>query len=311
MRLRPLLLLLGFLSDGTASGLGAARMPDATFRVGISHGILPEINENDARAAMKVWGRSITRERGIPIEADPLLFRNGEELRRALEDRAVDCVAIQTTEYAGLPRRDVFGPAFIMRNAGRVRERYVLLAHRDAAVTSLTSLRGRSLNLNQNSRLCLAEAWLGMRVAESGLGSLTSFMNRISRQARISKAVLPVFFRQVDACVVTESGFETMSELNPQVGLQLRVIERSPEFVPTVICFRADYAPAFRDAIFDALRGLHESAAGQQVLTIFECERIVDAPADWADSALELLAKHTVPASGTEPANAADPGGAR
>jgi hypothetical protein len=104
--------------------------------------------------------------------------------------------------------------------------------------------------------------------------------------------VLPVFFRQSDACVVTRSGFETMVELNPQLGRQLKILARSPEVVPAVFCFRADYAAGFKEDLFAGVRDLHKSAAGQQVLTVFQSDKIEDQPMSCLDSALELLATH-------------------
>jgi phosphonate transport system substrate-binding protein len=92
--------------------------------------------------------------------------------------------------------------------------------------------------------------------------------------------------------VVSRAEFETMCELNPQIGQQLKIIATSPEVVTSVLCFRADYAPAFKPQLFTALRDLYKTPAGQQVLTIFQSEKIEDQPASCMDSALELLAAH-------------------
>ena len=61
------------------------------------------------------------------------------------------------------------------------------------------------------------------------------------------------------------------------------------EDIPTLICFRADYAPAFKDKILAGLRDLHLSPAGQQVLTVFRCEKLEEIPADGLQSTLDLL----------------------
>jgi hypothetical protein len=63
----------------------------------------------------------------------------------------------------------------------------------------------------------------------------------------------------------------------------------SPKIIPTLICFRADYAPAFKDKILAGLRDLHLSPAGQQVLTVFRCEKLEEIPADGLQSTLNLL----------------------
>ena len=57
-----------------------------------------------------------------------------------------------------------------------------------------------------------------------------------------------------DACVVARTGFETMCEINPQIGKQLKVIASSPEVVPAVFCFRADYSPPFKEDLLAGLR---------------------------------------------------------
>ena len=64
----------------------------------------------------------------------------------------------------------------------------------------------------------------------------------------------------------------------------------SPKIIPTLICFRADYAPAFKDKILAGLRDLHLSPAGQQVLTVFRCEKLEEIPADGLQSTLDFLA---------------------
>ncbi|MHB1308462.1 MAG: hypothetical protein ACYC23_15395, partial [Limisphaerales bacterium] len=45
--------------------------------------------------------------------------------------------------------------------------------------------------------------------------------------------------------------------------------------------------------LFAGIRDLHKSVAGQQVLTVFQSEKIQDEPASCLDSALELLERHT------------------
>ena len=81
----------------------------------------------------------------------------------------------------------------------------------------------------QNSRMSLALAWLDIALFNDGCRPVAEFC-RVEQNKKLTKVVLPVFFRQNDACVVTRRGFKTMSELNPQVGQQLRVLASSPNW---------------------------------------------------------------------------------
>jgi phosphonate transport system substrate-binding protein len=192
-----------------------------------------------------------------------------------------------------------FAPIFVTYNGGRTREQYLVLVHLDAKLDRLADLRGRNLTVHQNSRVCLAQPWLDTLLVKEGAKPAAEWLGKLTQCPKLSKVVLPVFFHQSDACVVTRTGFETMCELNPQIGKQLKVIARSPEVVPAVFCFRANYAPSFKEDLFAGVRDLHQTMAGQQVLTVFQSEKIEDQPASCLDSALEMLATHDRLCGGT------------
>jgi phosphonate transport system substrate-binding protein len=136
----------------------------------------------------------------------------------------------------------------------------------------------------------MAEPWLDTQLAKEGAKPTAAWLGKITKTTKLSHVVLPVFFHQCDACVAMRSEFETLCELNPQLGQQLQIIARSPEMVTAMFCFRADYAPAFKAKIFAGLEDLNKTPAGQQVLTIFESEKTAVEPASCLDSALEILA---------------------
>lgn len=288
---RCLALWLGVFCSAAPSGLHAEAL-SPSFHIGFSSSMFSDVNENDAKAAVKVWGELIARERNVPADPDPDIFRNVDALLRSLREKQVDAVGITMTEYDRLRREVQFTPIFLTYNAGRTTERYVLLAHRDGPVNSVADLRGRSLLLHVNPRACLAPLWLDTVLVKQGHPAAARFAGRISRDAKLSKVVLPVFFRQADACVVTRSAFDTMAELNPQLARQLTVLAESPEMVPAVFAFRADYNPPFKERLLAGVNELKRTPAGRQVLTIFHSENIEVHPASCLDTALELIAAH-------------------
>jgi phosphonate transport system substrate-binding protein len=127
---------------------------------------------------------------------------------------------------------------------------------------------------------------------KAGLGQTAQFCSRTIQGVKLSQTVLPVFFRQFDACVVTRRGFQVMSELNPQVGQQLKILASSPSMVPVAFLFRADYSDPAKDRIIKEIQGVHSTIAGQQVLTLFQCESLKVLSVAALDSSLELLATH-------------------
>ena len=105
----------------------------------------------------------------------------------------------------------------------------------------------------------------------------------------VSPETIPI---TVSTGLVTLSGFKIASELNPQVGQQLRVLASSPELVPSLFCFRPDYPPEKLKRVMVGATTLHQTPGGQQLQTIFKVDRMEEGPASHLDSARELLARH-------------------
>ena len=52
-----------------------------------------DVNENDAKAAVKAWAQTIARERGIETDPDPSIITGLSALTAALRNKQVDMFA--------------------------------------------------------------------------------------------------------------------------------------------------------------------------------------------------------------------------
>lgn len=258
------------------------------FRLGFSSASFAGVNENDAKAGMKAWAEMLFRNRGLLVNAETVVLPNVEAIAQAERRKEVDAVVLNADECRQLGPELVSGPFIAGLSGGRITEQYVLLVHRDSGIERVEQLRGRSLICLNNARMCLAPAWLETALAAARLPR-TNVLSRVTRMDKLSKAVLPVFFRQADACVVTRRGFNTMAELNPQVGQRLRVLASSPEVVPTGFCFRYNYDNPLKEIILSEVSRIKDSPGGAQFMTLFECESLEARPISCLDSAFELL----------------------
>ncbi len=283
----PLLLWLSlFLSTG------ASAKTAGIYRIGFSSAMFTDVNENDAKAAIKIWGKQIAREKNVPTDPVPVILNGMGELAESLHEKRVDAVGITTMEYDQLRKTVSFFPLFVNSKSGSFSERYLILAHRKGSVKKLSDIGGRTICVYSNPRACLAPLWLDTLLIRRGLPATADFAGMILRETKIAKVVLPVFFGKVDACVVTKSGFDTMAELNPQLQNSLVVLAESPALVPTLFTFRSDFNPAYKAKLITGLRELKNSPAGRQVLTIFQSDDIDTRLPSCLDTALELIAIH-------------------
>ncbi len=270
---------------GCALSLSAAGPEPASLRFAISETVTRELNGNDLRAAMKTWSEAVTRQTGIRIEVEVC---NSQQITQKVRSRQVDAFSVTVLEFAPLA---AFTDRELTMDAEEVEEgqEYLLLVNRSSGIQTLAGLRGHSLLLYRNPRTCLDRVWLATLLASARLGAMDAFFGRVESHPKLSRVVLPVFFRQTDACIVTRRGFTTMSELNPQLAAQLLPIAVSPKLMTGFLAFHKDSPPDARRRFLSGITELHKTVEGQQALTLFGGTRLVRADVSLLRSTLDLL----------------------
>jgi ABC-type phosphate/phosphonate transport system substrate-binding protein len=283
-------LLFGFLFLIGLKGVHAQEV-NPVIRVGFSAKAFIGVNENDAKAATKVWAQTIAKERNVSVDPVAQVFRKVEEMRDALREKTVDAVVLSTLEYFSLDLQ--MQPVKIVSLIGEPSERYMLLVHKDSGISDLSGLRGKSLNMQESFRSSLALIWMDTQLMQQGIGPTNRFMGKVQALPKASAAILPVFFRQVDACLVSSGAFATMVELNPQLAKNLRILAESPQYISAFFAFRRDLAPNLRLSLQTAMLDLEKTAGGAQILALFQGGgALSEKPLSVLDSARDLLAQH-------------------
>ena len=293
-------LALGLFVVPTAFGqsLGGAEVPTSSaetnrpLRVAFSGSMFADLNENDAGAAVRVWAQMLGRDHGIPVDPVVKILQGTNAIAEAVLQRTIDVITLTTEEYWNLRTKIALGSFVFGVKGGRQTEEYLLLVHRESGIEKLADLRGRSLNCFRSPATGLATAWLENLLGLRNQPPLAAYFERVTEFTKLSRVMLPVFFRQADGCVVSRQGFETACELNPQLGKQLKTIAVSPQVVSTVFCFRDDYKAPYREQLLARLKDLNQSPAGRQFLTLFQCDSMREGPASMMAETVELLSTH-------------------
>jgi phosphonate transport system substrate-binding protein len=285
-----------FLAGFVLFGKPADAFPEDArplFRLGVTASLISGAKENDVQAAMKAWIATVTREGNIPINTDLKIFRTADELLEFGRRQSVEGYGVILPEYDHLVRQGIdFDVAVLGVSDNRIEEEYLLLVHRDAGVGGLEALRGASLRILRSPRMGLATIWLDILLWEAGLNRATAFFGPIEWNSKVSLTALPVFFRKVDACLMTRATFEIMAELNPQLEARLRVLASSPPVVPAGFMIRAGYQSPYRPKLLEAMARLEESSGGRQILALTQMEGIEIHPVSELEESLALIEKH-------------------
>jgi hypothetical protein len=181
------------------------------FRIAVSARMMgDDVNENDARIAMKVWADAIARQSGMAIEYPQSIVSPTGELTRMIRQKSLDGFGLLTEEFLDVASMVDHKTIMVDDRYAEGGEEYLLLVHQDSGLKKIEELRGKSLMVEKNTRAALALPWLELALAGAKMRPVNEHFSRISANSKPSRVVLPVFFRQADACLVTRSGFEVM-----------------------------------------------------------------------------------------------------
>jgi ABC-type phosphate/phosphonate transport system substrate-binding protein len=258
-----------------------------TIHICLSSNTFKGANRNDAQSAIKAWGKAIFDQRGIKADVQTNITDHIEDLSDALRTGKTDAAAMLTDEFHKIDVKP--DTVYVTSRNKSLREQYVILVGNHSGIEKVSNLGRKRLVRFNHSRMCLSLPWLEILMAENAMGAAETEFAAISEIDNASRTVLQVFFRQADACLVTTDIFKISSEMNPQIGKELRVLVESPKVVSSLFFFRPGYVSNVREQLEAAIVSLNETPAGQQVLTVFQGDGMVKQPISYLEDSRQLL----------------------
>ncbi len=306
--LRPLPLLLFWLSQAVNGALLAVDPPSpglkrARLHVMASESMFATVNRADATASMTIWTRQIAGIYGFELDTRMEIARSIEEIRQRLKAHTVDLLVLDTPDFLAL----VDGKLIEALVAGTSRGRlgtfpYLLLTNAAPEAGQLAGLRGKRIVVNSRTKSNLGLAWLETLLAENRLGRASGFFGSLEIGYRASACVLPLFFGKIDACVVDSDSWESIKELNPQLG-RLRVAARSEALLEGVMAVPVAPFP-YKSVMIESIINMHKTAAGEQLGIVFRTGPLIRVVKEQFESVRALRGKYRriVEPSGDGPA---------
>ncbi len=290
--------LVGILSASDLCGQEEGGEPPV-LEIGYSAKLFYDVDITDARAATKVWVERLIQKTGEKAGSETIIFQDLSSVVKAVDNEKMDLVILLPMDYLKIRHRVPIVPHLIASVGGRPTYEYVLLVHKDLGVKNLAQLQNRSVIIEKLGKGSIPWMWTETLLLKYGLPDGRKFFSSIIEVRKISRAVLPVFFGQADACIVPLDAFETMVELNPQLGENLTALKTSPGFCRVLICFSQDILERFGGLLGESLLSLHGEPQGQQILTLFHIDRLVPFEPSHLNSVVELVEEYEALKAGT------------
>ncbi len=268
---------------------GSETAPANPFIVAFMDSMFPQVNKNDVEAVIKVWSDTLAHEQVMENGTVTRIIQTVPELVSEMKAGKVDAVGMTVIEYEELLHSVAVDPLFLNFIGDEFTEQFVLLAHKDSNINTFEDLRDKSLVINTTPRTCIIKEWLDLQLVRNNLSISDSLTSRIINKPKPSETILPVFFRQADACLTSKHSFDLMSELNPQVGRQLKVLAISEPLITTMFAFRKSFESPDKEVIIKILDHFEKAVGGEQILLIFQSDGLVKMPMSMVEPTLELI----------------------
>lgn len=261
-------------------------------RMGTMSETYARMNAGDAQVAMQLWIDTIVRKIGGQYTGVSVVFKDVAQAVEAVRKGELEVVNLPSVDFLQARAQVDLEPVAVGVFAdGRAAQEFLLLTRRDTGAQTLADLRGGKLLVNRLDWRT-ARLWVDIRLNEAGQPNSRAHFGEIRQVDGTSKQVLPVFFGQADACIVTVRGLATLAELNPQLARQLMPLARSPEYLLYLVTLVPGLDEEVRRDFMDMALDLHRDPTGRQMLTLFGLERIRRFKAEDLDSLEELAAEY-------------------
>ena len=263
-----------------------------TLHVGFTRSSFRDVNASDATAAFRVFAQTVALKRGYQLETDTQLFDSAEACEAEIKKGGINLAILDTWDYLGMDIRLMMLPEFVHVEQGSIFKQYLLLARRGSGLTNLASLRGKDLTVLEGKGGNLSRAWLDSLLLAAHFEPKESFFGKLEPVSRPASAVLPVFFGTKPACLADRTTVQIMSELNPQVGVNLVVIATSVPFVESVTCISKAGWPSehARQDLIESIAQFHLEPNGGQILELFKVDQMAPFKEEYLNSVRKLRA---------------------
>jgi len=243
-------------------------------RVAFTADVFAGVNRTDALASIKAWIETIATERGFQKRVVSSVYDDPESLRDAVERGGVHLAVLQSQDFLQIEDTAALDPVFTPARGDGVYDHILLLVNESSSLTDLAQLQGSRLVAHTTAGWRIGELWLNDELRRQHSPGLREFFGQVEEERSPNRVVLPVFFGNREACIISKKVFDTAAELNPQISRKLRPLLTSPGVTGSVICvWRGRWK--YKEELLEGLRDLHLSVQGKQILTVFRTDRLV------------------------------------
>jgi phosphonate transport system substrate-binding protein len=263
------------------------------IRIGFSGKSFVNIPKQDMKVTVSILSKKIAGKIFRTVESR--IYDTTAEIETDMKLKKLDVLAITPDEFFYLKTRVPLEPAVITMIGNRPEVELLILVRKDSGFNRIADLKGKTIALPSWTAQygAVYHTWIETLIMKEGTNSIDNYFLSFKETNTASKAIMPVFFRKIDACVVTRQALEITSELNPQISKDMKIIAQSDRMAGGLVVFRKDFPEASKQKTRQMLLDMHKESEGRQMLTLFRLNRLVPFHPEYMKTIEALYAEHS------------------
>jgi hypothetical protein len=243
--------------------------------IGYSSTVFVGVDRRDVQAALDMWTAELGKAARLKQTMRAIIFEGLVDMMEGIRQAKVDFVAMTIVDYLRIKSQVGIEPLLTGVNQGKVGEEYALIIHKGVPWSELKQLGGKNLLVEKSSGACNnALLWLDTELLRQHLPPSQGFFQTVKLVDKASQAVLPVCFRQAEACLMPRWSYDTMVELNPQIKEQVTILILSPLLAKGGLFLVKGLPPEKREVILSTQK-VWQTVRAKQLMTLFHSEEVV------------------------------------
>lgn len=246
--------------------------------VGYSKNIFRGFNVNDAKVAASLMENAISKESRRNTTSNSVVVSNSNEVIDLIEKDKLNFVSLTSIEYLAVKDRTQIFPYCVPIARDNVMNRVLLIVRNDSNIKSIKDLNGKTISTSSfyDEEFKLPTMWMKTIFWRSKVKDILEFIGSLKVRDNPSVIISDVFFKTTDACIIFESEYETLKELNPQLGKELNILASSEPLLTEVGCYTKNSKDdADLSFVLETTYNLHNNTHGKNLLKLLKVKRLL------------------------------------
>lgn len=258
-----------------------------TLYFGFSNKVLLNIRPADAQVALSLLVSHISNQK-LKNVIETKFYDNSVDIISDYNLGKIHFLAVLAQDYIKLKNKISLDAEFVSKMEGSVLFKYYLLTNRSRNIFNGANRNNKLIIFNSMGN-DLPYEWLDNLLEETYSTNAQGVFGDIKEVRKPSQAVLPVFFGNAEACIITDYAYKTIVELNPQIEDSLLINYYSPDFPLGVLCLSNGLVPEYKKVFKQSISELSLAEKGKQILSLFKIEDNVEFKEEYLKNLYELF----------------------